>query len=170
MEESTDTAPSVESEPVAVKTSSLSIPVTDGETAVESEPPPTQVSSEPSPEPVAVEPTPVPALSAEGSTDQPYSPPAIEAERMPPVREALAFDAPAVANSPVPAPAVEPETADTVETEHTKHATSPAAVPHKPAASRKPHPTDVTVAIIATVIIVLGLAFIAVYAYLKTRQ
>lgn len=43
------------------------------------------------------------------------------------------------------------------------------AAPVKPAPPKQPG-SSVTVAIIATVIIVLGLALLAVYAYLKTQK
>jgi hypothetical protein len=165
--------------------------VTDDEAAVATEPEPSEPESpadtdtgvninvDTSPQPVVVQQEPASPVREDSGSPSSSAPheqghrPSAETARS---ADLFATDpAPALVPNPTPNPVARTDMADT---EHAKHSdsqpasrsASPTTASHKPAAPPKPHPADVTVAIVATVIIVLGLAFIAIYAYLKTRQ
>jgi hypothetical protein len=80
-----------------------------------------------------------------------------------PAPEPTSQPEPAVAVAPPIEPSAEPEPAPTTPLK----AVEPKVAPKLP---KKPHTTnDIEVAIIATVVIVLGLAALAVYAFLRTK-
>jgi hypothetical protein len=156
----TDTITTSPAEPADGEASPINIPITDAAPSVEAEP-----ATDAKSEPVAIEPGLAPAPAKENA-DSAINPAVAEAETDQP---APVKTAPANSDPVVPQAELKPQL-DTDHTKHSKHPAQQTTDEHKLATPQKPRAPGVTTAIVATVIIVFGLAALAVYAYLKTNK